>query len=345
METDMRKIIEGFHQQFLFEPVIENEAAWRINKRDALYNLAEFTVFGMGGSHLAADIVKYRFPDMHIDIRKDYGLPNIYKTSFLAWPKIFVSHSGNTEEITDTLDEALCRAGRMSPLPHLGVISCGGKLLKTAKNHALPYIQIPDTGIPPRSATAYMTKALLKMMRRDETYTESAYAELTNLARSLHPEEFETAGKELAERMRGKVPIIYASSRNEVIAQNWKIRLNESGKIPAFYNVFPELNHNEMNGFIGNGKAGDLATPFAFFFLEDETDHPRIRKRMAILKELYQNNGLTVESVKLESGTPFYKLLASIILADWTSYYTALQYSVEPLPVPTVEEFKKAIVN
>ena len=37
------------------------------------------------------------------------------------------------------------------------------------------------------------------------------------------------------------------------------------------------------------------------------------------------------------------KIFSSLLLADWTAYYTALAYGLEPEQVPMVEEFKKLI--
>ena len=77
-------------------------------------------------------------------------------------------------------------------------------------------------------------------------------------------------GKRLQEKISGKVPVIYASSENCAIAYNWKIKLNEGAKIPAFYNTFAELNHNEMTGFDVIDSTKSLSDKFHFIFLTDQ---------------------------------------------------------------------------
>ncbi len=119
--------------------------------------------------------------------------------------------------------------------------------------------------------------------------------------------------------------------------------MNETGKIPAFSNVFPELNHNEMTGFDRKGKTKDLSGKFCFIFLSDNADHPQNRKRFEVTKRLYEERGLVVHSLPLQGTTRSEKIFSSLLLADWVAYHTALQYGVEPEQVPMVEEFKKLI--
>jgi len=314
--------IRNFNQQFEYEPKIEN---------GALPPFSKFVVVGMGGSHLAADLLKAWKPNLDAIIHCDYGLPAI---SDLKDRLIIVnSYSGNTEEVIDAFGAA--RKKNLS----LVTISIGGKLLELAQKNNIPYIQMPDIGIQPRSALGFNFRALLKIMGE-----EDALAETKNLAADLKPAGFEQKGKALAEKLKGFVPVIYTSGRNASIAYNWKVKFNETGKIPAFYNVFPELNHNEMTGFDAADSTKNLSKNFYFLFFKDKEDEPRIIKRMEMTKKLYQDRGLPIETIELEGKNIFYKIFASLVLADWISYYLAQIYGVEAEQVPMVEEFKKMIV-
>jgi len=151
--------------------------------------------------------------------------------------------------------------------------------------------------------------------------------------------------------LKNYIPVVYASNYNLSLAYNWKIKLNETGKVPAFYNVFPELNHNEMTGFsAGGGSAfgGDdsvkkLCDKFYFIILKDTENNPKILKRMEVLEKLYKERNLRVEAIELKGKDTWHKIFSSLILADWVAYYTALEYGLEPEQVPMVEEFKKLI--
>lgn len=319
----MREAILNFNKQFEFEPVIENAKKLQLNK---------FIVGGMGGSHLAADLLKIWRPELDLIIHSDYGLPAISDEELKSRLYIASSYSGNTEEVIEGLTQALAKG-----MPVL-IISVGGKIIETAKAKTLPYILLPNTKIQPRAATGYSFLALLKAMGEEE-----ALKVAQQISKTLDPKKLESQGKEIAEKLHGFVPIIYASAKNTAIAQNWKIKFNENGKIPAFYNVLPELNHNEMTGFDAQGKTRPLSEKFYFIFLEDKSDHPQIQKRMRVLQKLYSDRGLRVQTIDISNEDIFLKIFSSLILGDWASYYAALKYGIDPEPVPMVEEFKKLI--
>lgn len=321
----MYEAIKNFASQFGYEPKIENA--------DALKSATKFLVVGMGGSHLAADLLKVWDPGFDIIVSQDYELPALPENALKDRLVILSSYSGNTEEVLSAFEEAGAKN-----LPR-AIVSIGGKLLELAQKHKLPYIQMPDTGIQPRSALGFNLRALLALMNQQQ-----AIRETNKLSSMLKPVELEKAGRKLAEKLNGFVPVIYSSFKNLPIAYNWKIKFNETGKIPAFYNVFSELNHNEMTGFDAKGATNTLAKNFYFLLIEDDDDNPKIKKRMQILAKLYRDRSLKIEFIKLASSSNiFYKIFSSLVLADWTAYHTAKLYNVEPEQVPMVEEFKKLI--
>lgn len=311
----MYSTLKNFPEQFKYNPVIENSGRLRSTQK--------FIVVGMGGSHLAADLVKEWNPYLEVLIHKDYGLPKVIDKTLRESLIILSSYSGDTEEVLDAFAQAIAQDLNVC------AISVGGKLLEMAKKESLPFIQLPDTGIPPRLALGFSTKAHIKLMGNSWDLEE-----LTALAGSLDGERCESQGKDIAQKINGKTPIIYASSQNYSVAYNWKTKFNETGKIPAFMNVFPELNHNEINGF------ERLSQNFHFIFLEDANDDPRIQKRMGLTKKNYENLGLGVEVIKMSDSKIWRKIFISLLTADWTAYYTAKLNGADPERVPVVEEFK-----
>jgi len=318
----MQDAIKNLPKQFAWQPKIENKKSFKRRK--------QFIVLGMGGSHLAADLILSYDPSVKLTIHSDYSLPKISEKELQKSLIIASSYSGNTEEVIDGLREA--SAKNLSA----AVIAVGGKLLEIAKEKNLPYIQLPDTGIQPRSALGFSLKAMLKFIGAREPLKE-----VKELKKILEPKEFEQAGRELAGKLKGYVPVIYASSRNRAVALNWKIIFNETGKIPAFYNVIPELNHNEMTGFDIKDATKNLSEKFYFIFLRDNADEPRNVKRMEILQKLYQDRGLLVEVIELSGQNFWQKAFSSLVLASWAAVFIAEQYGLESERVPMVEEFKE----
>jgi glucose/mannose-6-phosphate isomerase len=285
----------------------------------------------MGGSALAAKLLKTWKPELDIIVRTDYGLPELSEEKLKNQLIILSSYSGNTEEVIEAFKEAKDKNLAMA------VIAVGGKLLSLAIENKTPYIQLPNIGIQPRSALGFSIKAFLKFIGEEELKKISA------LATTLNPDTYEEAGKTLAEKMKNHIPVIYTANRNFPVAYNWKIKLNETGKIPAFYNIFPELNHNEMNGFDVKDSTKELCAKFYFLILKDAEDGEKISKRMEVTAKLYKDRGLPVETLELKGENVWQKIFSSLLLADWTSYYTAKEYGLDPDQVPMVEEFKKLI--
>ena len=314
----MEQAIKDFAKQFRFKPEIKNS--------DRYSPTGRFIVCGMGGSHLAADILQSIEPKIDLAIRRDYGLPERTDGATV----VVSSYSGNTEEALDAYEQV-----RQHGLPMLA-IAVGGKLIEQALRDNVPYIQLPDTGIQPRSALGFSFLALLKALGQDELLNQAS------ALNSLKPLGCKPAGKELAKKLKGKVPVIYASTRNKAVAYNWKIKLNETGKLPAFMNVVPELNHNEMTGFDAATPATKrLVKPFSVVMLTDAEDHPQIQKRMTILEQLFTGRELPVTLVPLEGSSRLEKVFSSLLTADWLAVTLAKKYHAEAEQVPMIEEFKK----
>jgi len=322
----MEDAIINFAKQFEWEPEMVNG--------DNMPGFKNVVVAGMGGSHLATGIIKMYKPGIDLYVHRGYGLPP-YEDEFLKNSLLVASsYSGNTEEIVDFLETGLKKGYNMA------VMTTGGKLMEIAKENNLPSITIPATGIQPRSALGYQAKALAAFLKED-----ILLGELSDLSKVLDPESLREQGQKLAEQFSGKVPVIYSSLENLTVAYNWKIKFNETGKVPSFYNIFSELNHNEMSGFDFIDSTKHYADNFAFIFIRDQKDHPKIQRRMDITRDLYKEKGMDVVDLSFQGSTLLEQIFNSLILGDWTALHTALANRAEPEQVPMIEEFKKKLAK
>lgn len=319
----MERAIRELPQQFAFVPEIVNADALPTGTRGAI-------VCGMGGSALTPDLLTVWDPTIDLRVHRGYGLPEFPGISDRLL--IASSYSGNTEETIDAYDAARARGLAVA------AIATGGALLARAERDGVPYVTLPTTGIQPRMALGYSILALAALMRH-----ERALGQLHALAGALDAEQWEDAGWTLASGLGGRTPIVYTSDRNAAIARCWKIAMNETGKIPAFANTFPELNHNEMTGFdVGSGARAFLDR-FHIVLVRDSEDHPRVRRRMDVAAELFRDRELPVSDVKFAGDGRFVRMFNSILLGSWTAFHLAAMYGAESELVPMVEEFKKRI--
>lgn len=295
---------------------------------DALPVVDKFIVCGMGGSALAAGLMKVYRPELDLLIHRDYGLPRVPAYFLHDSLLILSSYSGNTEEVLDTLQTALTRELKVV------ILASGGALLAEAKRLNLPHLVLP-AGLPPRQAVGYFFVALSTIFKAD-----SDLEALRQMALVLQPVAWESTGQRLAGLIGERLPIIYTSTPNYYLGYNWKIRFNEDSKTPAFCNVLPEMNHNEL---AATPMSGGSSANFFYIFLRDPADDPRIQNRFKWQKEMFEKRGLIVEEVPLAGGSSLTKIFNAVILADWTAYYLALAKGQDPVEVPTIEEFKKQI--
>ena len=91
--------------------------------------------------------------------------------------------------------------------------------------------------------------------------------------------------RELARQIGRTIPIIYgAGGFGAVAAMRWKCSINENAKAPAYWNVYPELDHNEICGW---GQHGDVTRQiFTLVELHQGLEHPQLERRMTATREM-----------------------------------------------------------
>lgn len=326
-KSNMHQVILDFPKQF--EKALEWSRGVKVEGE-----INKIIITGIGGSTLPGDLIKTYLEGFEIPIyvNRDYCLPRPVNEKTLVF---VVSFSGNTEEPLYAYPDAKANKTKIV------IVTSDGKLEKIAKQDNIPLVKLIKEfpTFQPRSATGYMFAAVINVLINSEIVSERQREEIETLGKKLKAFDFENQGKDLAKKLKGKTPLIYASNKFKTLARIWKIKFNENSKIQAFWNYFPELNHNEMVGFTNpQGK-------FHIIILKDKDDHPRIKKRMAITADLLKDKGAEVITLDLVGENILTKIFSSLLLADWTSYYLALEYGVDPTPVKMVEDFKERMAE
>lgn len=321
-EKQMREIILRFPEQLKekFEiPEIRDEV------------FSDVVICGMGGSGAAGDIVTSYVPlSVPVFSHKTYDLPLWVERKTLI---ITISYSGDTEETISAFEMAIRRNFAV-----IGV-STGGKIEKIAAENNIGWVRIPDSKIPPRSAAGYLVKAIILILASAGLFPRKNVKVFEALAEKLQPEIFERKCKEIAEIIKGKIPLMYASQKHSILAALLKTKINENAKHPAFSNAVPEMNHNELVGF----EDTSFSKNFIAVFIKDDQDNERIKKRFEITKNFLNERSVETLEINLEGETLFEKVFNNMILGDWVSYYLAVAKDVDPLPVTIIDELKKRL--
>jgi len=316
----MKEILESFSKQC-------REALTLAGGISAPKDIANIVVCGMGGSAIGGSLLKTYMADSDIPVvvNRTYKLPNFVDKDTLVFA---VSYSGNTEETLEAVEEAKNRGAKII------AITSGGKLASLADK----VIKVP-ANFQPRAAVGYLFFPMLSVLYNSKLI-DVKNGDLNELIKLLQDKEyFEKESKRLAKLMKNKTPIIYSSDRFEPIAYRFKTQIQENAKYPAFNNVFPEMNHNEINAFQFMERS-----KFMVFIIRDEDDHERIKKRFDICSDIMSDR-VDVEFIETKGKSLLARMFSTIHLGDMTSYELAMNLRVDPTPVEVIEGLKKRLVE
>jgi glucose/mannose-6-phosphate isomerase len=297
-------------------------------------------IAGMGGSAIGGELLKdyaRNQAPVPIEVSKDYTLPAYAGKRSLV---IIVSYSGDTEESLSAFLDALKRQCMVY------CVSSGGSLLEHAKKLKVPFLSVL-AGMPPRAASPYLLVPQLMLLEKTGLISgvseglEETIQILEKAGRENAPEKpAETnLAKSIASGINGTVPVIYGFGIYRAVAQRFKQQFNENSKVPAKWEVFPELDHNEI---VGWEKAGSLAGKFSTVFLRDKAEPAEVRSRIEITKTLMPQASKQFEVWAQGKGT-LAKMLYTILVGDFTSVYLAAIHNVDPTPVPTIVTLKRKL--
>lgn len=319
--SDFEKAILDFPNQLTFNGLdIKNEdklKSW--NKPDGVI------VCGMGGSGLPGTILENIAGNIGLKspvlVWKSHGLP---EHSFKNPLYIFVSFSGNTEEIIAGLEEGLGKE------QNTVCVTTGGRLEELAKENDLPHIVFGKAGLTPRQASGRMFYAITKVLSLKFPLKIQEYFGI------LDSKAFQKQGEALAKNLKDKIILIYTYPEYAHLSYFWKIGLNETAKQPAFVGSFPEVNHNEVVGFT------KFRYPFSVLFLKDkDSKFNWLNKKSETVKKFLNKFGISSQEVILEGDNKEEKTWQGVMLSYWTSFYLANISNVDPASTDIIDEIKK----
>jgi glucose/mannose-6-phosphate isomerase len=283
-------------------------------------NFSNICVCGMGGSGIGGELLK-PFSRIPVFSHHDYGLPSYVRKKSLV---VIVSYSGNTEETLSSYKEAKKRKAAVI------AITSGGKLAEKEKKAII----IPS-GLQPRAALGYLFLTMFAVLSNNKIIPSQSSA-ISEAISMLNTKQLSKEAFMLSKRMFGKIPVFYASNELGAAAYRMKTQVNENAKQPAFSHVFPEMDHNEINGF------KKLGNRLIAVFLFDKKDFVQNKKRMTVTRQLIKSDTDTYEII-VKGKSLLARMLTTIYLGDFASYYLALMNKEDPTPVPIIQELKKKI--
>jgi len=300
-------------------------------------------ILGMGGSAIGGDLVRslaLAEAGIPIIVHRDYGLPSFVDERTLV---IASSYSGNTEETLSGFEPSLkTRAKKL-------VMTTGGKLGELARASNLPVYKI-DYKAQPRAALGFSFLPTLGVLQklgliRDKSADVDETVQVLEKLSANLDEKSPLAGnhaKQLAQRLYGRLPVIYGAGILAEAAHRWKTQINENGKAWAFYEVFPELNHNAT---VGYPFPPEVVKQVHVVLLRSPLFNERVRLRYGVTCDLLERAGAAYEYVDSVGESPLSQMMSTVMMGDFTSYYLAILYKVDPSPVEVINYLKDQLAK
>ena len=148
--------------------------------------------------------------------------------------------------------------------------------------------------------------------------------------------EIQNESLSIAKKLSGKLPFLYSDDALGAVLVRFQQQINENAKQICHVNVFPEMNHNELVGWVNPNQV--LKNSLVLIF-ESLADHPRVRVRMDVCEPIFNRFCETLR-IKGVGKTNLEQVLYLIHLTDWISYDLALENNVDPFPVEIINHLK-----
>jgi len=318
------------------------EAAWELGQRLPLpewQGIDRVLVAGMGGSAIGADLVSSyiaSFCSFPFIVHRNYDLPGW--VSGARSLVIASSYSGNTEETLSAFDRAQARGCR------LVAITTGGALAQACQKEGTVLWQY-DYQSQPRAAIGYNTILLLATLARLGIIQNPA-EDLRIAIHTVRAQQgklrastptVKNPAKRMAGQLFGRWVTVFGADILEPVARRWKGQINELAKAWGQFDTLPEADHNTLAAVINPAEALEHSMAL---FLRAPSYHPRNLLRSNLTKTAFMLEGMNTDFIDAQGDNPLAQQWSALHFGDYTAYYLAMAYGVEPTTIEAIEALK-----
>ncbi len=305
-------------------------------------------VLGIGGSAMAGELLKSYLKYMLCNNRLEVNIIRGASIPFEVNEDALVfccSYSGNTAETLAALDKIKNKTNNII------AITSGGELSTIAEKDGFNLLKLP-VGMMPRCAVFYSFFHLLHTLCALNLIEKVANDTMQKSMEKVLTDEFDASlnysaidnnniALVLARLCVDKIPIIYTGAeRLEAVNLRWRGQIQENANQLCFGNYFPELNHNEINGWMF---PTDLLDNFVVIAMKDIEDSADLNTAITNGLNILRQKGIEVIEVVVAGDTLLERVIRLICIADWFSFYLAIMNNTDPTPIPLITELKNTI--
>jgi len=307
-------------EDFLEKIPEQIKEAAKLGNRKIKGKIDKIMVCGMGASGITGDILKDLLKDKLVIVNKDYNIPGYVDKNTLAF---IISYSGNTEETIS------CYEKIKKKTKNIVIITSGGKLGR--ERNAITIPTLPEE-LPARYALHYMFFPMLKTLEKSKIVEKHDINETIRVMKSLNKKQT----KKIAMGLRGKVPIICVTNRYKSVGERLREQFNENSKVQAITQVFPELDHNSIEGY---EKAG---TRFELISIRDKDENIKEKKRIELTEKIVAKK-ISVNEIWMRGKSDLAKMFYTIYFGDYMTYQLGILDKMNPYENKIINFLKKQL--
>jgi len=144
--------------------------------------------------------------------------------------------------------------------------------------------------------------------------------------------------KRMAGQLFGRWVTVFGADILEPVARRWKGQINELAKAWGQFETLPEADHNTLAAVMNPAEA--LEHTMALF-LRASSYHPRNLLRTNLTKTAFMLEGLNTDFIDAQGDNPLAQQWSTLHFGDYTAYYLAMAYGVEPTTIEAIEALKR----
>ncbi len=304
------------------------------------FSPSKVVVCGMGGSAIGGDLLcewVSSISEVPCSVHRSYSVPSHIDKDSLV---IVASYSGDTEETLNMFEAAQKKGARIV------AIASGGELAHSAEKLGIPCAKIP-TGMMPRASLGFMMGAMIGILERTQMVSSGEQVEetvrvLKSVIDSCKPsvKTADNPAKRLAHELMGHVPVVVGYGLSRPVAKRWANQLNENAKSLAFSSEIPELDHNEIVGWMKDG----LSRGFAAVILDNEQGNSALSRRVEATKNMLTRVA-SVHRVKSLGRGPLAQMFSLVLVGDYVSVYLGILRGEDPSANEPIDELKSVLAK
>ncbi|MBK8845644.1 MAG: hypothetical protein IPO27_03410 [Bacteroidetes bacterium] len=197
------------------------------------------------------------------------------------------------------------------------------------------------SGMPPRSMFGFSFTQLLFVLNAKGLCSDSFLKEIEEAIRMIDScqADIRTEAQELSDKLFNKIPVIYSDAKYEGVSVRFRQQINENSKMLCWHNALPEMNHNELVGWV------DANDKLAVIFFRNDDDYIRTIARMEYSAEVVKQVTPHIFYIHSKGNSQLARTLYLVHIGDWISCFLADKKGIDAVEVNVITKLKNKLAD